>query len=59
MGPFELSNVTFCSNGFLNNIGYVAKLTKWKNDNNLLKFHSLTYAIINLSHYIGKIKMLE
>jgi hypothetical protein len=28
MGPFELSNVTFCSNGFLNNIGYVAKPTK-------------------------------
>jgi len=59
MGPFALFNVTFYSGGFLNNIRFVAKLTKCKNDTNILKSHSLTYAIINLSHYIGKIKMLE
>jgi hypothetical protein len=37
LGPFALSNVAFYSGGFVNNIRFVTKPTKCKNDNHLLK----------------------
>ncbi len=37
LGLFALSNVTFCSGGFLSGIGFAAKPTKCKNDNNFFK----------------------
>ncbi len=50
LGPLALFNVAFYNGGFLNNIRFVTKPTKCKNDNNLLKSTS-HIALEKSKHY--------
>jgi hypothetical protein len=52
LGSFALFNVVFYNGGFLNNIGFVTKPTKCKNDNNLLK--STSHIALEKSKYYSR-----